>query len=96
MEKQLTLEQFKKRTKFKIRSQHNPNKLSRETYHYNREVYGDGIDIESVECSDILSNYGGNLQKATKSAFTVFSYMLDRKVTVRIKFEECVVVEDED
>jgi hypothetical protein len=95
MKKQLTLEQFKSGVKFKIKNQYDPEKLSNETYQYKCVDYGDGFTIESVDTLGPINYGGGNIEKATKSAFTVYSYMLEQKVRVRVKFADCVVVEDE-
>jgi hypothetical protein len=96
MEKQLTLEQFKTGVKFKIRNQYDPKVLSRETYYYKKITFNDMDPIESVKTMDMMIDDGGNIEKATKSSFTVYAWLLGKRVTSRIKFADCVIVEDED
>ncbi len=94
MEKQLTLEQFKTGVKFKVRNQY--GRLSNETYYYNRLTFDDMDPIESVNTDYMIQDDGGNIEKATKSSFTVYRWLMGKRVTSRIKFVDCVVVEDEE
>lgn len=92
MEKQLTKELFEQGVKFKIK-----NKPYSDVYQRNVTLLDNGMEpIESVINDNVFNSNVGNIEKVTNAAVTVFTYVLEQRVQVRIKFEDCVVVEGED